>query len=152
LNNNVDDLKDPKHVLPRSIIVSLIASGIIYVLTFSSYFTALPPYDIILSDATAVSFVERVFSPLLYIIPVGVTMSCIGGASGNIFTVVQMFDVAGRDGLMPHIFSMRHYKSNVPSIAILFEIIISFIFLFFMRNIGKLIICVGMINWICMSY
>ncbi|CAF5080523.1 unnamed protein product, partial [Rotaria sp. Silwood1] len=69
-------------------------------------------------------------------------------ASGNIFTVVQMFHVAGRDGLMPHIFSMRHYKTNVPMMAIMFEIITSFVFLFFMSNIGKLIICVGMINWI----
>jgi len=60
-----------------------------------------------------------------------------------------IFLVAGRDGLMPHIFSMRHYKSNVPMIAIMFEIIIGCIFLFFMSNIGQLIICVGMINWIC---
>jgi amino acid transporter len=59
------------------------------------------------------------------------------------------FLVAGRDGLMPHIFSMKHYESNVPMIAILCEIILSFVFLFFMSNIGKLIICVGMINWIC---
>lgn len=59
--------------------------------------------------------------------------------------------MAGRDGLMPHIFSMRHYQSNVPMIAILFEIITSFIFLFFMSNIGQLIICAGTINWICMS-
>lgn len=58
--------------------------------------------------------------------------------------------VAGRDGLMPHIFSMRHHQSNVPMIAILFELLTSFIFLFFMSNIGKLIICAGTINWICM--
>lgn len=57
--------------------------------------------------------------------------------------------VAGRDGLMPHIFSLKHYQSNVPMIAILCEIILSFVFLFFMSNIDKLIICVGMINWIC---
>jgi len=76
-------------------------------------------------------------------------MSCVGAASGNMFTIGQMFNVAGRDGLMPHIFSMKHYQSNVPMIAILCEIILSFIFLFFMSNIGKLIICVGMINWIC---
>ena len=57
--------------------------------------------------------------------------------------------VAGRDGLMPHIFSMKHHESNVPMIAILCEIILSFVFLFFMSNMGKLIICVGMINWIC---
>ena len=50
---------------------------------------------------------------------------------------------------MPHIFSMKHYQSNVPMIAILCEIILSFVFLFFMSNIGQLIICVGMINWIC---
>jgi hypothetical protein len=87
-------------------------------------------------------------------------------ASGNIFTIGQMFNgnetfpfshgatfesfaVAGRDGLMPHIFSMKHYQSNVPMIAIMCEIILSFVFLFFMSNIGKLIICVGMINWTC---
>jgi hypothetical protein len=50
---------------------------------------------------------------------------------------------------MPHIFSMKHHESNVPMIAILCEIILSFVFLFFMSNMGKLIICVGMINWIC---
>ena len=50
---------------------------------------------------------------------------------------------------MPHIFSMKHYQSNVPMIAIMCEIILSFGFLFFMSNIGKLIICAGMINWIC---
>ncbi|CAF1274345.1 unnamed protein product [Rotaria sordida] len=149
LNNAIDDLKDPKRLLPRSIVISLLICILIYFLTFSSYFTALSAYDILQSDATAVSFAERVFTPLLYIIPIGVTMSCVGAASGNIFTVVQMFHVAGRDGLMPHIFSMRHYKSNVPMMAIMFEIIISFVFLFFMSNIGTLIICVGMINWTC---
>ena len=51
----------------------------IYLLTFSSYFTALSAFDIIVSEATAVSFAERVFPPLLYIIPIGVTMSCVGG-------------------------------------------------------------------------
>jgi hypothetical protein len=32
-----------------------------------------------MSEATAVTFAERVFTPLLYIIPIGVTMSCVGG-------------------------------------------------------------------------
>jgi len=66
--------------------------------------------------------------------------------------MLNYFVVAGHDGLMPHIFSMKHYQSNVPMVAILFEIILSFIFLFFMSNIGKLIIYVGMINWICKCY
>ncbi|CAF0804923.1 unnamed protein product [Adineta steineri] len=149
LNNAIDDLKDPKRTLPRSIVISLLLCIFVYFLTFSSYFTALSAYEILMSDATAVSFAERVWRPLLYIIPIGVTMSCVGAASGNIFTIGQMFNVAGRDGLMPHIFSMKHYETNVPMIAILCELILSFVFLFFMTNIGQLIICVGMINWIC---
>jgi L-type amino acid transporter 8 len=79
LNNAIDDLKDPKRILPRSIIISLFICILIYFLTFSSYFTALSAYDILISDATAVSFAERVFRPLLFIIPIGVTMSCVGG-------------------------------------------------------------------------
>ncbi|CAF3591300.1 unnamed protein product [Adineta steineri] len=118
-------------------------------LTSAKWTNALSAYEILMSDATAVSFAERVWRPLLYIIPIGVTMSCVGAASGNIFTIGQMFNVAGRDGLMPHIFSMKHYETNVPMIAILCELILSFVFLFFMTNIGQLIICVGMINWIC---
>ncbi|CAF3570898.1 unnamed protein product [Rotaria socialis] len=148
LNNAIDDLKNPKRLLPLSIVISLFICIAVYFLTFSAYFTTLSTFDILSSDATAVSFAERVLPALLYIIPIGVTMSCVGAASGNIFTVVQMFDAAGRDGLMPHIISMRHFKTNVPMLAIWFEIIVSFTFLFFMPNIGKLIICAGMINWI----
>ena len=44
------------------------------------------------------------------------------------------------------------HQSNVPMIAIMCEIILSFGFLFFMSNIGKLIICAGMINWICKKH
>lgn len=79
MNNAIDDLKDPKRILPRSIIISLLFCIIIYLLAFSSYFTALSPYDILLSDATAVSFAERIFPSLLYLIPIGVTMACLGG-------------------------------------------------------------------------
>ena len=190
LNNAIDDLKDPKRLLPRSIVVSLLLCIFIYLLMFSSYFTALSPYEILMSEATAVTFVERVYSPLLYVIPIGVTMSCVGGKfswlkwnfslCSLVFqrhretsipsetcstvrrddrcktfstvlneTLLTSFVVAGRDGLMPHIFSMKHHESNVPMIAILCEIILSAVFLFFMSNIGQLIICVGMINWIC---
>ncbi|CAF0931525.1 unnamed protein product [Didymodactylos carnosus] len=148
LNNTIDNLKNPPKTLPRAIVISLLLCIVIYLLTFSSYFTALTPNEILMSDATAVSFSERVSPLFLYVIPIGVTMSCVGAASGNIFTIGQMFNVAGRDGLMPHIMAMKHFESNVPMIAILFEVIISFVFLFFMSNIDRLIICCGMINWI----
>ena len=110
LNNAIDDLKDPKRILPRSIVISLLICIFIYFLTFSSYFTALSAYEILISDATAVSFAERVLPLLLYVIPIGVTMSCVGGkdcslsindelfislflaASGNIYTIGQMFN------------------------------------------------------------
>ena len=79
LNNAIDDLKDPKRILPRSIVISLLLCIFIYFLTFSSYFTALSAYEILMSDATAVTFAERVFQPLLYIISVGVSLSCFVG-------------------------------------------------------------------------
>lgn len=79
LNNTIDDLKDPKRTLPRAIVTSLLICIVVYLLTFSSYFTGLSAYDILVSDATAVSFAERVYAPLVYFIPIGVTMSCVGG-------------------------------------------------------------------------
>ena len=79
VNNAIDQLKDPKRILPPSIVISLLMCIFIYFLAFSSYLTTLSPYDILVSDATAVSFAERVFPSLLYFIPVGVTMACLGG-------------------------------------------------------------------------
>lgn len=87
LNNAIDDLKDPKRTLPRSVVISLLICIFVYLLTFSSYFTALSAYEILMSDATAVSFAERVLPLLLYVIPVGVTMSCVGGTNFVLFMI-----------------------------------------------------------------
>lgn len=81
MNNTIDTLKNPKRNLPCSILIALVAAILIYVLTFSSYFTALTAYDIINSDATAVTFAERVLPLFLYVLPIGVTLSCLTGKS-----------------------------------------------------------------------
>ena len=107
MNNAIDDLKDPKRILPRSIVISLLICIVVYLLTFSSYFTGLSAYDIIMSEATAVSFTDRVYSPLSYLIPVGVTMSCVGGENHAL-----------RPGMLTGVISSGigkylHYRTNV---------------------------------------
>lgn len=109
LNNAIDDLKDPKRILPRSIIISLLLCIFIYLLTFSSYFTALSAYDIIMSDATAVSFAERVFPPLLYLIPIGVTMSCVGGKKQTMLYLLRSSWITIFSGIWKYF----HHRTNV---------------------------------------
>lgn len=121
LNNAVEELKDPSRNLPIAIFVSLIFCTVVYTLTFASYFTALTVDEVKVLPATAVAYIERIYSPLRYVLPFFVALSALGGLNGNLFTISRMFSVAGRDGLAPGITATRHMHFNTPMVPCLFE-------------------------------
>ena len=140
LSNAIEDLKDPKKTFPIAIMSSIIASTIFYTLAYSAYFTALTPLDVMSTDAVAVTFVEQIYRPLRLIMPLFVSVSALGGLNGRaytcsylhlkyafyslmleIFSIVRMFSVAGRDGLLPTISSFIHVQRLTPVIPCIVE-------------------------------
>jgi hypothetical protein len=53
-----------------------------YILVNLAYFSALSPYEILDSDAVAVTFASRVLGPLAGLVPLFVALSCIGSLNG----------------------------------------------------------------------
>lgn len=83
LSNAIEELKQPERNFPIAIMSSIIASTVLYALAYSAYFTALTPYEVMTSDAVAVSFAENIYRPLGYIMPLFVSISALGGLNGR---------------------------------------------------------------------
>ncbi|KAI0980167.1 hypothetical protein GJ496_005968 [Pomphorhynchus laevis] len=132
LNNAVEELKNPARNLPIAIFVSLVFCTIVYTLTFASYFTALSISQVKTVPATAVSYIELIYSPLRYVLPLFVALSALGGLNGNLFTISRMFFVAGRDGMAPSITATKHLHFNTPIVPAVFE-----------GLLGCMYVCVG---------
>ncbi|CAF3552005.1 unnamed protein product [Adineta steineri] len=128
LSNAVEELKKPEKNFPIAILTSIIASTILYALAYSAYFTALTPHDVMTSDAVAVTFAQNVYRPLGFIVPLCVSISALGGLNGQIFSIVRMFSVAGRDGLLPSISAFVHIKRLTPVVPCIIEGTLSILF------------------------
>ncbi|CAF1037474.1 unnamed protein product [Didymodactylos carnosus] len=121
LNNAIEDVKNPEKIFPIAIMSSIITCTVIYVLAYSAYFTSLTPLEVMTSDAVAVSFASNIYRPLAYVIPLAVSLSALGSLNGQIFSIVRMFFVAGRDGLLPQASALLHIKKDTPIIPLLIE-------------------------------
>ena len=62
---------------------SIIASTVLYALAYSAYFTSMTPWEVATSNAVAVTFVENIYRPFQYVMPLFVSMSALGGLNGR---------------------------------------------------------------------
>lgn len=120
LNMVTEELKDPHKTLPRAIILSISGVTVIYLLANVAYFAVLTPSEILSSSAIAVTYGNRVFGVMAWIIPVFVACSTIGSVNGAIFTHSRMVFVGARRGHLPKFLTIVNVDKYTPVPAILF--------------------------------
>ena len=65
------------------------------------------------------TFAERMYGPMMWIIPVAVALSCAGSINGSLLSDSRMTFVAAREGHLPLLLSMIHVDKRTPMPAIL---------------------------------
>lgn len=120
LNYITEEVVDPNRNIPLAIIISMVTVTIFYVLVNVAYYTVISPMELLQSEAVAVTFANRALQGLSSVIPVLVSISCLGALNGGFFGVPRMLFVGARDGHWPPIFSMIHIRRHTPLPAVLF--------------------------------
>ena len=121
LNFVTEELKDPYRNLPRAIYISLPLVTVVYGLANTAYFAVLSTNEILESNAVAVTFGNRLFGFMSWIMPLSVVCSTFGGLNGGIFASSRLYFVGARSGHLPSFLSMINidYLTPMPSIVFL---------------------------------
>jgi len=138
LNFLMGEIKDPVRNLPLAIFIAMPLITFIYVMTNVAYFSVLTPYEMLESEATALSFADRTLGAGAWVMSLFVSLSCFGGLNGCILSSSRMFFAAAGRGHLPDVLSLVHVTYSTPVPAIIFECILSLAMLM-VKDVYKLI-------------
>ncbi|CAL1568472.1 unnamed protein product [Knipowitschia caucasica] len=120
LNYITEEIINPNRNIPLAVIFSMVTVTVFYLLVNVAYYTMMSPSELLQSDAVAMTFANRALQGVSSVIPILVSISCLGALNGGFFGVPRMFFVGARDGHWPSIFSMIHIRRHTPLPAVLF--------------------------------
>ncbi|XP_033122751.1 large neutral amino acids transporter small subunit 2-like [Anneissia japonica] len=146
LNYVTEELKDPEKNLPRAIILSVPVVIIIYVLANIAYFTAMSPEELLLSNAVAVTFGDKLLGPMAWIMPISVALSTFGGVNGLLLTGSRIYFVGARQGHLPDAIAMISVKYKTPTPSLVLTCFLSLMYLL-SPNIITLINYFSFVTW-----
>uniref|UniRef100_A0A8C5EGD0 b(0,+)-type amino acid transporter 1 n=1 Tax=Gouania willdenowi TaxID=441366 RepID=A0A8C5EGD0_GOUWI len=147
LNFITEELKDPYRNLPLAILIGIPLVSVCYVMVNLAYFTVMTTTELLLSPAVAVTFGDRVFYPLSWIVPLFVVLSTFGSANGSCFTAGRLAYVSGREGHMVKILSYISLRHYTPSPALILNGLLAICYII-PADINRLINYFSIAQWV----
>ncbi|KHJ45525.1 putative Asc-type amino acid transporter 1 [Trichuris suis] len=151
LNFITEELRNPLRDLPIAIAISLSLVTVVYLLTNVAFYVGLASSEILESTAVAVTFGNRFYGSMNWIIPMFVACSCFGALNGILLTSSRLFLVAARQKQMPDVLSMVNPFRETPVPAVLFSGLLSLLYLSLSDNVYTLINYVQIVNWLAIG-
>ncbi|KAI3384348.1 hypothetical protein SNEBB_001591 [Seison nebaliae] len=146
LNTVAEEVINPKRNIPLAIMMSITIIVSCYLLTLCSYFTVISLDEALVSNAIGVTYVQKIYQPLVYVMPIFVLFSTMGSCNGQIFNLSRLFFVGAREEQMPTVLTMLHNKKNTPIVAFVMAGVIGIFFVMF-PSIELLVECAGLATW-----
>jgi amino acid transporter len=151
LNFITEELINPTKNLPRAIAISCTICTVVYCLANIAFYAGTSPDELLESKAIAVTFADKYYGFMAWIMPVLVAFSCFGTVNGVMLTSSRLFFVAGRNQHMPTVLSYVNPYWETPIPAVLFTTVLSMLYLLLSDNIYTLINYVQIVNWLAIG-
>ncbi|KAG9341989.1 hypothetical protein JZ751_018307 [Albula glossodonta] len=119
LNYVTEEVVNPRRNLPRAIYISIPLVTFVYTLTNIAYFSSMSPEELLSSNAVAVTFGEKLLGMFSSVMPISVALSTFGGINGYLFTSSRLCFSGAREGHLPSLLAMIHFKNCTPIPALL---------------------------------
>ncbi|KAF6021764.1 SLC7A6 [Bugula neritina] len=121
LNTVMEEFQNPEKNLPRAIFIAVISCTVLYTLTIVAYFTTVSPEEMMSSSAVAVTFANKLYQPVAWLMPIFVAISCAGGMNGNLLTTSRIYFVSAREGHLPQIMAgvSTRFITPMPSVILM---------------------------------
>jgi len=147
LNFIIEEMKNPVKDLPRAIAISCTIVVLIYFFTIVSFHTTLSVSEVLGSEAVAVTFSNRLYGSMAWVMSVFVACSTFGGVNGTLLTASRLFMVGAREGQMPGLLTCIHVKRATPVPSVIALTILCLLYLT-SSNIIMLMNYVGFSQWL----
>jgi basic amino acid/polyamine antiporter, APA family len=114
------EVKDPRRVLPRAIIIGTLAVIVIYILANLAYLSVMPVGEIRHSRLVAADVAQRLIgAPGVVFVATTVMLSTFGTLNATLLTAPRVFFAMADDGLFFRRVASVHPKYNTPHVSIL---------------------------------
>jgi len=116
------EVKEPKRNIPRSLVISILVVGGIYVLMNVLYVYAMPVAEIAQHETIAKAAAERLFSPSAGIwISAMIALSSFGATSAAILAGARVYYAMAADGLFFRSMGVVHPKWRTPAFSLIVQ-------------------------------
>ncbi|XP_008561981.1 PREDICTED: LOW QUALITY PROTEIN: solute carrier family 7 member 13-like, partial [Galeopterus variegatus] len=136
--------KNPAKNIPKSLITTISGVTVIYLLVNISYLAVLTPKEIISSDSVAVTWMDKVFPSIQWIISLGISTSLFGNTC-SILVISRIFYTASQERQLPLIYAMLS-NHLCPAVAVI-QIVLLSSFIIIPSGLINLIRYVGLMGW-----
>ncbi|XP_040851265.1 solute carrier family 7 member 13 [Ochotona curzoniae] len=151
------ELKKPRKTIPKCVLTAVPLVTVVYLLANISFLTVLTPREILSSDAVAITWTDRVFPSLTWVIPFAISASLFSNLLLNIFEASRVTYIASEEGQLPLLFYMLNIHSSpllsvlltvtMASFAIVLTSLIDLInYLYFMISFWSVLAMIGILK------
>ncbi|HEV7991577.1 MAG TPA: amino acid permease [Gemmatimonadaceae bacterium] len=123
------EVKDPRRVLPRAIIIGTLAVIVIYILANLAYLAVIPVDEIRHSRLVAADVAQRLIgAPGVVFVASTVMLSTFGTLNATLLTAPRVFFAMADDGLFFRRVASVHPKFNTPYVSIMLATALGVVF------------------------
>ena len=134
------EVKDPKRVIPRSIIIGLTVIVVLYLALNYAYVRVIGFEELKTAESIAAILASKIFGPAGYnMLSIIIFCSVMGYVNVNLLSNPRAMFAMGEEGALPKIFSRMNRKTEVMTLSLTVFTLVAVVIIFYAKTFDKIL-------------